>query len=90
MIRAIREFAFPDAPGDLFDAPDAMIRMGVPPLRIEILKSISGVDFEECWTNRVFIRDDDADIPMISLNDLKRNKRALGRKKDLLDLDELP
>src|SRR6185312_6463517 len=83
VIRAIREFAFPDAPGDLFDAPDAMIRMGVPPLRIEILKSISGVDFEECWTNRVFIRDDDADIPMISLNDLKRNKRALGRKKDL-------
>jgi hypothetical protein len=39
---------------------------------------------------RVIIEDDDLRIPAISLEDLKRNKLASGRKKDLLDLDELP
>jgi hypothetical protein len=86
----IRQFAFPDAAADLLNEPDAMVRMGMPPLRIEVIKSISGVGFEECWPRRVSIHDDELEIPMISLEDLKRNKRATGRKKDLLDLDELP
>jgi hypothetical protein len=90
VVDAIRKFAFPGASADLLQEDDAMVRMGVPPLRIEILKSISGVDFEECWPNRVPIHDAALEIPMISLEDLKRNKRATGRKKDLLDLDELP
>ena len=63
--------------------------MGVPPLRIEVLKKIAGVEFGDCWPRRVIIEDDDLRIPFISLEDLKRNKRASGRKKDLLDLDEL-
>jgi hypothetical protein len=62
----------------------------MPPLRIEVLKKISGVEFEDCWTRRVVIEDDDVRIPTISLDDLKRNKLASGRKTDLLDLDELP
>ena len=66
-----------------------MVRMGLPPLRIEVLKKISGVEFEDCWPRRVVIQDDDLLIPTISLADLKRNKLASGRKKDLLDLDEL-
>jgi hypothetical protein len=86
----IRQFAFPDAAADLLNEPDAMVRMGMPPLRIEVIKSISGVDFEECWPRRVSVHDGELEIPMISLEDLKRNKRATGRKKDLLDLDELP
>jgi hypothetical protein len=90
VLQAIRDFAFPAAPADLLHAADAMVRMGQPPLRIEVLKRISGVEFEECWPRRVIIEDDDLRIPMISLDDLKRNKRASGRKKDLLDLDELP
>ena len=59
-----------------------MVRMGQPPLRIEVLKKISGVEFEDCWLRRVMIEDDDLRIPTISLED--------GRKNDLLDLDELP
>jgi hypothetical protein len=55
-----------------------------------VLRKISGVEFEDCWPRRVIIDDDDLSIPAISLEDLKRNKRASGRKKDLLDLDELP
>jgi len=90
VLEAIRDFAFPAAPDDLLKEDDAMVRMGVPPLRIEVLKKISGVDFEECWPRRVLVEDDDLCIPAISLADLKRNKQASGRKKDLLDLDELP
>jgi hypothetical protein len=90
VLQAIRDFAFPAAPAGLLHAADAMVRMGQPPLRIEVLKRISGLEFEECWLRRVIIEDDDLRIPMISLDDLKRNKRASGRKKDLLDLDELP
>jgi hypothetical protein len=90
VVAAIREFAFPEASASLLAEPDAMVRMGVPPLRIEILKTISGVEFEDCWTRRAKIRDDELVVPMISLEDLKRNKLAAGRTKDLLDLEELP
>jgi hypothetical protein len=90
VLQAIRDFAFPAAPDDLLREDDAMVRMGLPPLRIEVLKKISGVEFEDCWPRRVVIEDDDLRIPAISLEDLKRNKLASGRKKDLLDLDELP
>jgi hypothetical protein len=64
--------------------------MGRSPLRIEMLRKIAGVEFEDCRPRRAMIDDDDLRIPAISLEDLKRNKRASGRKKDLLDLDELP
>ena len=90
VLQAIRDFGFPAAPDDLLHESDAMVRMGLPPLRIEVLKKISGVEFEDCWPRRVTIDDDELRIPAISLEDLKRNKRASGRKKDLLDLDELP
>jgi hypothetical protein len=89
VVDAIREFAFPAAPDNLLHEPDAMVRMGLPPLRIEVLRKISGVEFEDCWPRRVIIEDDDLRIPVISLEDLKRNKAASGRRKDLLDLDEL-
>lgn len=89
VISAVREFAFPNAADDLLDESAATLRMGVPPLRIEVLKSISGVRFEECWLRRVFIEDDELTIPMISLADLRTNKRASGKGKDLIDLEEL-
>jgi len=89
VIAAVREFGFPNAAGDVLGEANAMLRMGVPPLRIEVIKSISGVEFEDCWPRRVFIEDDEFAIPMISLADLKTNKRASGRGKDLVDLEGL-
>jgi hypothetical protein len=65
VLSAIREFAFPNAPDDLLHEPDAMIRMGVPPLRIEVLKSISGVDFEDCWPRRVSLQAEEIEVPLI-------------------------
>jgi hypothetical protein len=89
VIEAVREFGFPSATLALLEEPDAMLRMGVPPLRIEVLKKVSGLDFEDCWPRRVSLETGDLTIPMISRDDLKTNKRAAGRPKDLLDLAEL-
>lgn len=90
VIEAIREFGFACAPISALDVPDAMLRMGNPPLRIEVLKALSGVDFDDCWERRVEARLDDLTIPMISLADLRANKSAAGRPKDLADLSNLP
>lgn len=75
---------------DLFTAPDSLVRMGLPPNRVEVLTSVSGVTFEACWANRVEAVWDGVPVCVLGLADLKVNKRASGRAKDLADLDELP
>ena len=74
----------------LFLEPDKIFRMGLPPMRIEILTSISGVEFEEAYMSRI---EDDLDgipVKLINLHFLKLNKEAAARAKDLADLNELP
>jgi hypothetical protein len=75
---------------DLAKNPERVLRMGVPPLRIEILTRISGVDFERCYRRRIVDEMDGVPLNIISVADLRRNKRASNRKKDLADLDNLP
>lgn len=89
VIQAVREFGFASTGDDVLDAERAMLRMGTPPLRIEVMKVIAGVEFEDCWNRRVPVVLSDLEFPMISLADLKVNKRAAGRPKDLVDLSEL-
>jgi hypothetical protein len=67
-----------------------VIRMGVPPVRLEVITSASGVDFNECYSNREVIELEGIQINLISLQDLKKNKRAAGRHKDLEDILHLP
>jgi hypothetical protein len=64
--------------------------MGVPPIRIEILTSISGVEFESCYVEKEMIRIEEIVVPVISLARLRQNKAASGRAKDLADLESLP
>jgi predicted nucleotidyltransferase len=86
---ALREFGFAKAEPEIFREPGKVIRMGVPPVRLEVLTSISGVEFEECYGRRVQAELDGVAIDLISLEDLKKNKAASGRLKDLLDLEQL-
>ncbi|MCU1257787.1 MAG: hypothetical protein JWO80_672, partial [Bryobacterales bacterium] len=86
---ALREFGFHTATGDLFAQPDKIIRMGVPPLRIEVLTSISGVKFSECFARRITPELDGVTAHIISIEDLRVNKLSSGRLKDLADLEEL-
>src|SRR5271165_119039 len=66
-----------------------VIRMGVPPVRLEILTTISGVEFAACYARRRQAELDGVPIQLIQLDDLKRNKKASGRLKDRLDLEQL-
>jgi hypothetical protein len=64
--------------------------MGVAPNRIEIQTGIDGVTFSECYPQRVAAELDGLPLWFISLADLKSNKQASARNKDLADLDHLP
>lgn len=59
-------------------------------MRIEILTSISGVDFEECYSERIIDTLDGVEVVLITLEHLKKNKQASGRFKDLDDLEHPP
>jgi len=89
---ALKEFGFavPELSAELFLQKERIIRMGLPPLRLEILTTISGVEFTDCYQNRLIIQIEDLEVNLINLEDLKINKRASGRLKDLLDLENLP
>lgn len=92
VVAALREFGF-DVPGlspELFLREGQIIRMGEPPLRIEIATTISGVEFDECFAERQVEILDGIQVNLISLKDLKVNKKASGRHKDLNDLENLP
>jgi hypothetical protein len=91
LIAAFKEFGFdvPDLSIDLFIKENQVTRMGVPPLRIEVLTTISGVTFEDCFPNRVEAKIDNLKINLISLEDLKKNKAAAKRYRDLDDLEKL-
>lgn len=69
--------------------PDLVYQIGVEPNRIDILTTIDGVTFEEAWPSRVTARIDDLDVPILGREQLIRNKRALGRTKDLADIEAL-
>ncbi len=91
LVAVLQEFGFdtPDLSPDLF-LQDRIVRMGVPPLRIELTTNISGVRFDECYKNRVVAVIDGVRVNLISLPKLKKNKKASGRHKDLDDLEHLP
>jgi predicted nucleotidyltransferase len=92
IVQVLREFGFdlPELSTDLFLEENKVIRMGVPPMRIELLTTISGVTFDECYNKRVTDIIDGVEVNLISLPDLKANKKASGRHKDLSDLENLP
>ncbi len=91
VIKALSEFGFGDVDISMDDLtrPDQVIQLGNPPLRIDILTSISGVSFAEAWKNKVSGMYGRQQVFFIGKKDLIENKKASGRKKDLLDLEDL-
>ena len=90
-VEALKEFGFdtPELKEELFLEKKKNIRMGNPPLRVEFLTSIDGVEFAECYKHKETVKIDDIEINFISLKDLKRNKIASGRHQDLADIENL-
>ena len=91
LIAALRDFGFGSVgltTDDLLDR-DAVIQLGYPPKRIDLLTSVDGLTFEACYDDRVTIDIDGIPVPFIDLVNLRRNKRATGRPQDLADLAAL-
>jgi hypothetical protein len=91
VLDAIREFGF----GSLeltvedFTTPERIVQLGRPPNRIDILTSISGVEFDDAWSGRVPANLDEQAVHFLGFDALVRNKKASGRAKDQSDVTKL-
>lgn len=92
LVLVLREFGFdtPDLREELFLREQAILRMGIPPFRIEVSNFIDGVEFWPCYERRLEHDWEGVRVPVIHLADLRVNKAAAGRMKDLDDLANLP
>ncbi len=86
------EFGFSSLPLTAadFQGPDLVIQLGYEPNRIDILTSVTGLTFDECYARSVKADLKGLLVNFIHLNDLKVNKAATGRGKDIGDLENLP
>lgn len=92
IVAALKEFGFavPELSAELFLRQNQIVRLGFPPVRIELTTTISGVEFQECYAAKVVAELDGIKVNLIDLKHLRINKKASGRYKDLNDLENLP
>lgn len=92
VVKVLNEFGLsgPDVTTAMITGQKQIIRMGFEPMRLELFTRILALEFGDCYERREFVKIGSLTIPLISLEDLKTNKRKSGRPKDLQDLEELP
>ncbi len=91
VLKALRQYGAP-----LFDlsiadltVPDTVFQIGVAPCRVDLLTSISGVEFDGAWPRRMQVNIENLKVSCIGRDDLIANKRAAGRPQDLADVARL-
>lgn len=91
VLTVLEEFGFSDPrlTSEVFLEPGLIIELGLPPVRIDLVTSIGGVEFEEAWPDRITGRYGNVEVAFIGQEHLVRNKRFTARKKDLADLESL-
>jgi hypothetical protein len=91
VVEALKAFGLPASEEllSILQKEKRVIGMGIPPYKIEVITSIDGVLFEECYKNRLTVEIEGLLINYLSLPDLIKNKQASGRHKDLNDLEHL-
>ncbi|HEV7237732.1 MAG TPA: DUF6036 family nucleotidyltransferase [Thermoanaerobaculia bacterium] len=91
VFHALQAFGAPtgDLTQDDFAQPGLTFQIGVAPIRIDVLSSIDGVEFDAAWPNRIEMKYGDQRAYVISRNDLLTNKRAAARLQDLADVEAL-
>ena len=72
-----------------FKNPNTVVQLGVPPVRIDIITSITGVDWEEAEKGKIEGLYGDVSVYFLGREQYITNKRAIGRKKDLADIESL-
>ena len=91
IIKALDEFGFGSLAVSIEDLnqEDQVIQLGYPPIRIDIMTSIDGVNFDDAYKSSIKTHYGDISVQMINREDLITNKRATGRYKDLADIEAL-
>jgi hypothetical protein len=91
VLAALAEFGAPLTEVDEadFSRPGIVFQMGLPPSRIDVLTSLSGLSFEEAWPERLMAPFGPTDAPFVGRAAFVKNKRASGRQKDMGDLESL-
>ncbi len=90
VMAALAEFGAPlqahGVAAEDFAAKDNVYQMGLPPRRIDILTSITAVEFPQAWTDRTYVEINGRNTPVAGRASLIQNKRATGRPRDMNDV----
>ena len=91
LLTALEAFGFPltDLSPEAISDRRRMLQMGVPPVQIHVMSAISGVEWDEAWSDRVEGSLGSNRVQFLGRETFLRNKRAAGRPKDLADIDAL-
>jgi len=91
ILKCIKDFGFTSLGLTIndFTSPDSVVQLGYSPFRIDIMTSVSGIEFHESYKNKIRKEVDGIEITIINLEDLIKNKNAIGRHKDLNDIENL-
>lgn len=91
MMVVLKEFGFvlKGLSKEDFEVEDMVVQLGYPPLRIDLMGSISGVTFDEAFPHKILRKIGQIEMNFIGLNELVRNKETTGRKKDIVDAEQL-
>lgn len=91
VIGALAEFGAPlhDLEVKDLSRPGLVFQIGVPPVRVDVITSIDGVEFEDAWPDRLETVFDGLPVSVLSRHHLIANKKAAGRTQDLADVERL-
>ncbi len=91
IIKTLHDFGFSslDIKEEDFMSPGYVVQLGQPPSRIDLLTSVTGLEFEDCYATKVHINIQGSEVDFIDLENFKKNKKAVGRHQDLADLENL-
>ena len=91
LIEALAQFGFGSLGLSIadFSKPNSVVQLGFPPARIDLLTSIDGVEFDDCFSRRLLMEIDGLSLPFIGMQEFRKNKLASGRMRDLADLESL-
>lgn len=91
MVQVINDFGFSSLKlnEEDFKKKDSITQLGFPPLRIDILNNLDGVDFDEAWNNKKIVNFENVPVNFIGYNDLITIKQKAGRPQDIADVANL-
>jgi hypothetical protein len=90
LIRCLTQFGFVEPISrDAISQPRSLIEMGVEPIKIQLLNFADGIEFDTAFTRRSILEIEGIEVSVVSKDDLIRNKKAVGRYKDLADVERL-